>query len=210
MSEPTRESPDQAENPKARPPLGLPTGSVRALLTLLILAVVIVETMRGHQLDELWNETLLISLAHYFTSRRFIGLSPALLRRLEVEGHVPQESNPLYLPRHSIRTLIVLSFAGLGWYAYEVQGVRDFSQIPPVLITVTSYLLGVFARGLFTWGRGSSPAQPPRLWEDLKAVAVILILLGAAIPYFLDQPELLNHQARSVALACVLFYFGSR
>ena len=61
----------------------------------------------------------------------------------------------------SIRTLIVLSFAGLGWYAYEVQGVRDFSQIPPVLITVTSYLLGVFARGLFTWGRGSSPAQPP-------------------------------------------------
>jgi hypothetical protein len=33
--------PDTTENPAARPPLGLPTGSVRALLTLLIVAVVV-------------------------------------------------------------------------------------------------------------------------------------------------------------------------
>lgn len=63
-------NPDGTENPRARPPLGLPTGSVRALLALLIVAVVIVETIRGHAIDELWSETLLIALAHCFTSRR--------------------------------------------------------------------------------------------------------------------------------------------
>src|SRR6185436_15787490 len=112
---------DRTENPAARPPLGLPTGSVRAILALLIVAVVIVETVRGRQIDELWSETLLIALAHYFTSRRFVGLSSDVLRRMEDEGHLPRESNPLYLPRHSIRALIVLSFAGLAYYSIEVQ-----------------------------------------------------------------------------------------
>src|SRR5262245_17810489 len=94
-------NPETTENPAARPPLGLPTGSVRALLTLLIVAVVVCETVRGRPVTELWSETLLIALAHYFTSRRFVGLSPQVLGQLERAGHIPQESNPLFLPRHS-------------------------------------------------------------------------------------------------------------
>ena len=119
-------NPEATESSVARPPLWLPSGSVRALLTVLIVAVVVVETMRGRgrQLEELWSETLLIALAHYFTSRRFMGLSPQLLQRLESEGHIAHESNPLFLPRHSIRALIVLSFAGLAYHVFLVQQVR--------------------------------------------------------------------------------------
>jgi hypothetical protein len=201
---------DTAENPMARPPLGLPTGSVRALLTLLIIGVVVVETLRGRYVDELWSETLLIALAHYFTSRRFVGLSPAVLRRLEEEGHVPRESNPLYLPRHSIRALIVLSFAGLAYYIIEMQGVRTFADVPPVLITVSSYLLGVLAGSLWAWRNRHRTTAPSRLWEDLKALAVILVMLGTSIPYFLDHGSAVPPQVRSATLAFVLFYFGSR
>lgn len=202
---------DKAENPKLRPPLGLPTGSVRALLTLLIIAVVAIETARGRHVDELWSETLLIALAHYFTSRRFIGLSPDLMKRLEGEGEIPQESNPLFLPRHSIRLLIVAAFGGLGYYVYDRLGVRRFEDVPPVLITVAAYLLGVFAGGLFRWWRsGRADHVPSRLWEDLKAIAVILVMVGVAVPYFLDHGDQVPKQVKSGALAFVLFYFGSR
>ncbi|MSR60609.1 MAG: hypothetical protein EXS05_23705 [Planctomycetaceae bacterium] len=202
--------PDTTENPMARPPLGLPTGSVRALLALLIVAVVIVETVRGHAVDELWSETLLIALAHYFTSRRFVGLSPDVLRRLENEGHVPRESNPLFLPRHSIRALIVLSFAGLAYYILEIRGVRSLAEFPPVLITVSAYLLGVFAGSLWAWRKRHRAAPASRLWEDLKALAVILVMLAVSIPYFLNHREPLPPHVRNAALAFVLFYFGSR
>jgi hypothetical protein len=39
--------PPMATQVKSRPPLGLPSGSVRALLTLLIVAVVITQVVRG-------------------------------------------------------------------------------------------------------------------------------------------------------------------
>ncbi|MFN0051640.1 MAG: hypothetical protein ACKV0T_05585 [Planctomycetales bacterium] len=202
---------ERTDNPVARPPLGLPTGSIRALLTLLIVAVVIVETVRGRPVNELWGETLLIALAHYFTSRRFVGMSPDLLKRLEGEGAIPQESNPLYLPRHSIRALIVLAFAGLAYYVFQVEEVRTFDAVPPILVTVSAYLLGIFARYLFG-ARRTRPVlgKPSRLWEDLKAVAVILVMLGTAIPYLLGHGDELPQHLRSFTLAFVLFYFGSR
>src|SRR5579872_1582039 len=86
----------------ARPPLGLPTGSIRALLTLLILAVVVHEIVLGREVAVIWTETLVIALAYYFTYRRFVMLSPAVLSRLEQDGAIQRESNPLFLPRGSI------------------------------------------------------------------------------------------------------------
>ena len=99
-------------SPKTWPPLGLPTGSVRALLTLIVVAVVIARTALGRSPDPLWIETLLIALAHYFTSRRFVSLTPAVLQRLEQEGVLEKERHPLYLPKNSIRTIVVGAFVG--------------------------------------------------------------------------------------------------
>jgi len=200
---------DATENPKARPPLGLPTGSVRALLTLLIVAVVVVESLRGHALPELWSETLLIALAHYFTSRRFIGLQGSTLAQLESQGLVEKESNPLYLPRHSIRAIIVLAFGGLAYYLIHEQK-KAFHELPPILVTVAAYLLGTFARALFAWRTRGRPGSVSRLWEDLKALAVILVLGGVACAYFLNHGDMVDAHFRNGTLALVLFYFGSR
>src|SRR5262245_9237760 len=125
-----------------RPPLGLPNGSVRALLTLLVVAVVMTQVCRHREVEPLWTETLMIALAHYFTSRRFIYFTPDVMRRLEAEGHVEVESNPLYLPRHSIRVLILVTFAGLAVYAYRN---NQLSELPvlSILGVVFAYLLGV-------------------------------------------------------------------
>jgi hypothetical protein len=187
-----------SEPPKDWPPLGLPRGSVRALLTFLIVAVVVVQMVRGQEVELLWAGTLMIALAHYFTSRRSINLPPDVIRRLVAEGHVQAEANPLFLPRYSIRVILVLAFAGLAVYLYRQNRLFE-PQALSVLGVVFAYFLGVVLRfGKF------------RLWEDLKAIVVLLVLVYTAGAYLANRPELVPHQLRDITLGLTLFYFGSR
>jgi hypothetical protein len=180
------------------PPLGLPRGSIRALLTFLIVAVVIVQLVRGQEVELLWAETLMIALAHYFTSRRSIDLPPDVIRRLAAEGHIQTEANPLFLPRYSIRVILVVAFVGLAVYLYRQNRLFE-PQVVSVLGVVCAFLLGVGLR----FGR-------LRLWEDLKAAVVLLVLLWTAGATFANRPELVPYQLRDITLALTLFYFGSR
>ncbi len=181
-----------------RPPLGLPYGSVRALLTLLIVAVVIVQIGRGREVELLWTETLMIALAHYFTSRRFIKLPPEVIRRLTDEGQIEAEARPLYLPRYSIRAILILAFVGLAVYLYRQDRLFQ-SQAVSILGVVFAYLLGMVAR-----------MRNVRGWEDLKAIVVLLVLLCTAVPSLMDRGDLVPHRLRDITLGLVLFYFGSR
>jgi hypothetical protein len=182
----------------SRPPLGLPRGSVRALLTLLIVAVVIVELARGNEVELLWTETLMIALAHYFTSRRFIRLSPELIKRLTDEGQIEAESRPLYLPRYSIRVILIVAFVGLAVYLYQHDRLFH-SQAISILGVVFAYLFGILAR-----------MRSVRGWEDLKAAVILLVMVCTAVPYLIDRADLVPRQMRDITLGLVLFYFGSR
>ena len=193
----------------ARPPLGLPNGSVRALLTLLIVAVVVAEVIRGRELAPLWTETLLIALAHYFSSRRFIHFPPDVIRRLEAEGHLETESNPLYLPRHSVRALLVLAFVGLAVYLYRTGRILETDTLS-LLAVILAYWLGAVARGLLAWWTKGRQTPSIRGWEDIKAIVVLAVLLVVAGAYLAGRPDLVPRQLRSTALGMVLFYFGSR
>ncbi len=190
-------------------PFGLPSGSIRALLTLMIMGVILVELIRGRPLPVLWTETLAIALAHYFTSRRFVNLPPEALGMLEESGHLPRESNPLYLPKHSVRTLIVLGFAGLAVYLYR-EGRLLETQSLNVLGLVTFYIVGVLARGLVGLiTRGRAP-RASRWWTDIKATVVMLALIAAAGFQLIGRPEFAPEWASNLTLGLVLFYFGSR
>ncbi len=196
-------------SPKDWPPLGLPAGSVRALLTLTIVAVVVSKLAQKRELDILWIETLLIALAHYFTSRRFVALPPAVVKRLEQEGVIDKEQHPLFLPRHTIRTLILAAFAGLAIYLYREQRLFEPRELS-LLGIVAAYVLGAVVRGISGWiGRWRS-GRPSRLWGDAKAVVVLSAIALVAVPEFLDSGHLLPPEAHKVALGLVLFYFGSR
>jgi hypothetical protein len=192
-----------------RPPLGLPAGSVRALLTLLIVAVVVVQVVRGQEVEPLWTETLMIALAHYFTSRRFIRLPLEEIRRLEKEGHAEEEANPLFLPRHSIRAIIVLTFLGLTYYLYRNNQLFEPNALA-ILGVFFSYLLGIVVGGVIAWWTKGRQTQAIRGWEDLKAAVVLLVLIITATAFLMDRPEILPHQMRNATLGLVLFYFGSR
>ena len=163
---------------KTRPPLGLPSGSIRALLTLMIVAVVIVQLGRGREVELLWTETLMIALAHYFTSRRFIKLPPEVISLLVEEGRIDAEARPLFLPRYTIRAILVLAFLGLAVYLYRQHQLFE-SQALSILGVVFAYLLGVVAR-----------LRTVRGWENVKAAVVLLVLACIAGAYLADRADL--------------------
>jgi len=196
-------------SPKTWPPLGLPTGSVRALLTLLVIAVVLTSLVQDRPLDILWSETLLIALAHYFTSRRFVALPPSVITRLEREGVIEQERHPLYLPKHSIRFLIFGSFVGIAVYLYREGRLFD-PKVFSLLGIVYAYLLGAIMRGVGGWFRRNSDRPASRLWVDGKALVALLTLILAAIPEFLGLSQDVPDELHKIALGIMLFYFGAR
>lgn len=192
-----------------RPPLGIPNGSVRALLTMQIVAVVIYQLASGREVEPVWSELLMIVLAHYFTSRRFVHLAPEVIKHLEDEGHIEAERNPLFLPRFSIRALLVAAFAGLAVYLYRNGHLFD-SDVLSILGVVFSYLLGVLARGALNWFAGERRPRPAQLWEDIKALVVLSAMAFTAAAYLLGLEDHLSHALRNATLGLVLFYFGSR
>ena len=196
--------------PKSRPPLSLPRGSVRAVLTLLIISVVIVNLLRGHEVEALWIEALMIALAHYFTSRRFIHFPADVMARLEAEGHVEHEPRPLYLPRHSIRAIIVVAFVGVAVYLYRENRLHTHTQALVILGVIFAYLLGIVARAIRKWWTKGTKGPALRSFADLKALVVLAVLTYVAVAQFLDRPDLAPQSVRNVALGLVLFYFGSR
>jgi hypothetical protein len=191
------------------PPLGLPNGSVRALLTLLIVAVVIAQVARGQHVSTLWTETLMIALAHYFSTRRFIKLAPDMIHRLEADGAVETELHPLYLPQNSIRTIIFAAFLGLAVYLWQ-QNRLFKSEAMSILGVVFAFFFGTIAKMALHWWTKGRQSQAVRGWQDLKAAVVLIVLACTAGDYLLNPATPPPTGLRNTTLALVLFYFGSR
>lgn len=196
-------------SPKYWPPLGLPVGSVRAILTLFVVSIVTLSVARGRELDLVWTETLLIALAHYFTSRRFVSLPPEVLARIQKEGVLEQEWHPLFLPRHSIRLLIIGSFIALGVYLYRHNRLWEPRAVS-LLGIVAAYALGAIVKNISSWFGHRTGRRASAGWGDLKAIIALTAMAVAGVPELLEMPDLLPPMAYKISLAIMLFYFGSR
>jgi hypothetical protein len=200
-----------AEQQTLRPPLGLPNGSVRALLTLIIVGLVVLQTLRDEPMGVMLAETLMVALAHYFTSRRLLKVPPHLRSQLEAEGLLSQEQKPLYLPRHTVRVMIALSFLALVGYLVWAGRLWGSAALGTIGV-VFAYFLGVAVSTLFTWWsrRYGSGSGAIIWWEDAKAALVILTTGVFAIAVILGHAESLPHWMRNGSFGLILFYFGSR
>jgi hypothetical protein len=196
---------------------GLPAGSIRAIMAILILGTScgLVVARPDLALPDYLRDLLFLILGHYFA-----------LRRGQAE---PQQIGPppLFLPRGSIRLLILLGFATVvGVLVYRGAPMRP-SQSPAVytLYLVAGFLIGVITSKIndFIVSRGH---RPHRLWADMRAgIALLAALLLVALAWnevypFLPQPRgELPGRARThlseygfdyIFSAIVGFYFGSR
>lgn len=192
--------------------LGLPAGSIRALLTLMTVGYITMQTARGIHVGLLWFESLMIVLAHYFASRRLVNMPRELRERLQAEGVLEAEPNPLYLPRYSLRLLIVGAFVALAVYLARVGRLLDPVAVP-IFIAVGSYFLGILFHSAFAWWkrRRGNPAGSAR-FDDARALFTLATMALVIALQLTGWQSAIPHAEKleALPLALMLFYFGSR
>ena len=192
--------------------LGLPSGSIRAILTLMTVGFITLQTARGEKVSLLWFESLMIVLAHYFASRRLVQMSPELRARLVADGALENEPNPLYLPRHSLRLLIVGAFVALAVYLARNDRLLDPVAVP-IFIAVGSYFLGIGSHALMAWWRRGKPgASGTTRLDDARAAFTLAAMALVIVLQLFGWQSVIPHgdKLEALPLALMLFYFGSR
>ena len=200
--------------PAYRQPLGLPAGSVRAILTIIVLALV-------------WTMMLLpnagdIPIYLYYLMFLCLGSFYA------AHGHsISGAHSPLYLPRGSLRTLIILGFAAvLGWKYYLTRDVHALLDIKPPqlgeaglpLILLAAFFAGVFVSRVI--GRMVSARYGQPAWfQDILAWAALLATIGMAAevlyhglikPGLSEENRFTDSTFQMILAAITGFYFGAR
>jgi hypothetical protein len=200
--------------PVYRHPLGLPAGSVRAILSLLIVAqVCLFLALPPHLVESrpmpLYLHALMLMVMLYFVAR---GREP-------LPGE-PRQPAPLYLPRFFIRSLLILGLAAVvGWQLYE-NPERVYDRLKPVEAQLADwpYILATLA-GSFVLGRllRIGPWRNAAWFQDFLAwvslIAMIAVVAEMCLTIFVN-PGFLQSIDRTV-WECVLTgivttYFAAR
>ncbi|HEV3263234.1 MAG TPA: hypothetical protein VG013_40740 [Gemmataceae bacterium] len=203
-----------------RQPLGLPTGSVRAVLSLMVMGLVcallvIPDTGRpAFSIPVYLYFLMFLIVGHYFGARSHTAV-PA-----------PHAAAPWHLPRGTFRVLIVLGLIGAVAYGayYDEDFLRrlqpDFKDLEdhPYLAAVIlgAFFLGiVLARAAYHLV-GSSGGVPSWLqdvvaWVSMLAVLGLVaeVIIQLVINPTLDNPLRLPVW-QGILSAIVAFYFGVR
>jgi hypothetical protein len=196
--------------------LGLPAGSVRALLAFGVLGLSWLLVWKcGVKEEKLPLEFIYLQylgvliLAHFFAAHGS-SIGPHLGTR-----------SPLGLPRFTLRFLLVAGYIGLGVYLFthnqmEFAEPQMGKQVLLILLMMTGFLLGYVITGVV---RTFSGGTLPYWFQDVQAwIALIaLLILGAlAMLYVFINPTLdLDKRVdvpnlEAVLAAIVGFYFGAR
>ena len=198
--------------------LGLPEGSIRAVLALAIFATIWILLARqpGEVVPDYLRDLLFIVMGHYFAARR----SPTVM------ATAPKGPAPLFLPRGSIRLVIFAGFAAVGVLLYRQGHLLDPAHNPGVvtLMLVAGFLLGVTLARIGDWWK-SRGHRVSRGVEDVKAVvamlsaaALILMVWNRYDPLLIPRPAMFakmpvrygDYGLEHLFGAIVGFYFGSR
>jgi hypothetical protein len=164
---------------------------------------------------EYLRDLLLIILGHYFAARRRLDASE--------EPGPP----PLYMPRGSVRLLLVAGTVGVAVLLYRRGQLTALDKNPAgvTLLLIGGFLFGVVLNSIATWWRDRGH-QTPRFVEDLRAMMAIVAALILAVliwnQVFVVFPtdsvrallpphvQLGRIGVEHILAAVVGFYFGSR
>jgi len=194
--------------------LGLPAGSVRALLTFLVfglLAGVLLFNVQDKVpllYNYLWYLLLLI-VAHFYAAHG------------NTIGGQADTRSPLGLPRGFFRVLIIAGFVGLiAWLIHtgRLWEAPPETKIGYPLVLLAGFFAGVGVARLVRWTHGEQ--GPPFWFQDLQAwialIAVLVLIVEVCVRLFINPtvpPEkqlFKDGQWEGVFAALVGFYFGAR
>jgi hypothetical protein len=183
-------------------PLGLPVGSVRALLLLALAARAILDLRDGRGLEPWLGAAILLSGAAYFAaraSRRGMGPLPA---------DAPRPRDPLGLPAGTVRTLFLLAAAYGAWLFVRAHGLEgERGEV--------AFVVGAFAAGtLLRWALARAPRphdQATFAYEHVQALVALLCAGGLVAMAATGGPAAATSPWVEPALGAVcVFYAGAR
>ena len=198
-------------------PLGIPPGSVRALMSLFVVFVTCWLMVRGEEVPLAVSEALFTVLAYYFATRAHVKLMEAAQAR-ESEGEngevslPPSESaspNPLYLPSGSIRVVIITAFIGVAIYLGRTGGASGLLSATTLLL-VFAFFAGQVVKWVMKWRRAGKPQRPVGMFEHVKAGVGVAVGLAFVALYITGYHKEAPPQAHKFFLGFIIFYFGSR
>jgi hypothetical protein len=204
-----------AAPPTPRHALGLPAGSVRAILALGMLGVLWALAFGAEHLHQKLPLTFVylmflmtLILAHYFAAHgNSIGRKDS--------------TSALGLPRGTIRFLLLVGYLALAWYLYKGGSDLEFDMpgranvVEFLAVILTGFFVGHLLTGLVRWLAGGTL---PYWFQDIQAWVAILSLIGLGVLVLVHvfvnknvSPEYQIGVRLDVGLATLVsFYFGAR
>jgi hypothetical protein len=207
--------------PPPRHALGLPAGSIRALLALGVLGYLwilaispgeegkpLLATQQASLAFIYLQFLMVLIIAHFFTAH---GHSI---------GKVAGTRSPLGLPSGSVRLILLGGYLGLAYYLYTTKPEFQLPDTGPVLlmlgVLLTAFFLGHVITGIMrVLGRGTLPAwfQDIQAWFALIGLLLmgVIVIVRLAINTSLPLDKQLDMNVTESILAGVVgFYFGAR
>ncbi len=182
-------------------PLGLPSGSVRALIMILLSISCWFLILSDEQVPNYLLNLILIVIGCYFSVRtNYMGLTSFFNRLIEVE------ENPLSLPKGCIRGFIVLGFSISAAYLLIRDSFFDFGYVEFFFI-FTGLIIGFMVNKLTSGYREDNRYI---MLGHLKAFVVLLMTLSLFILIVSDSMDTIDSSLIRLISASIGFYFGSR
>jgi len=200
----------------ARQPLGLPAGSVRALLLLMILVLIwglmLYPADKEIRIPLYLYYLMFLGLGHFFAAHGH-----------SIAGPVTGPASPLHLPRGSLRTIFFLGFLGVLGYRYYVH--RSFDDVLQMqepllqqaylpLVILGGFFFGIFLNRVVGRMVGFSPPfQDVLAWLALLATIGLCaeVLIQLVINPSVEPANRLQLGPWHVILSGIIsLYFGAR
>ena len=148
--------------------LGLPAGSIRALLAVLVFATVwgMLLVRPSQEVPDYLSDLMFVIMGHYFATRK---------RSADILGSGDEVGPPpLYLPRGSIRLILAAGSAMVAVVLYQRGVLTRVDRNPGVttLLLIAGFLIGVILNTLVGWWRARIN-RGHRAIEDTQALAAI-------------------------------------
>lgn len=223
MSTPYTFEPESSHSPPVKPrhPLGLPPGSVRTVMTFMVVGTIwglmLMPREKNIQIPLYLYYLLFLMMGSYFTTRTSV-------------PREYQESPPLGLPRWLISFVVIAGFLGVMGYGFykdkmdffkglAVQTASDDALVTQALLPLV--LIGAFFLGKIISGTAhlvlAGPRGMPAWYADIQAWLSLLAVIGLTVEVVIllivnpnaDKKIDLPHWQGGLC-AVIAFYFGAR
>ena len=201
-------SPPPTTPAPVKPPLGLPTGSVRATLALILSGTLWYMILKELPPPPILIDSALLVVAFYFGVRSSAPVAPVTGPPAPGATIVRQ---PLFLPRGFVRSILAAGFLGVIAYVAYRDGAMPQALLL-ILQVIVSYAIGyTFSRVLLWRARaGKELGRGARAARNAISMAAIGITAGVSWAIASGRFDLVPDYLQNGLAWTVAFYFGSR